>query len=363
MADKSISVRSPDKMRKQSKLKYIFCLCVLLAVLTAGCGSAGNENIEAGMSAIAQLDYEGALELFEKALVNGEDTELIYRGQGIAYLALTEYDAAADAFQKALGNAQGPGDLEFDINYYLAAAYAKAGRLDEAAGVYTAVTALRPKEKNAWFYRGTIALQKGDYEKASADFDRALSIAPEDYSLYINIAQSLTKYGYKDAAGQYLQKALDREDKSITDLDKGRLYFYLEDYNSARDCLERAKDSGGAQAALYLGRTYEALGDYNYAASVYTSFLEKDTGQPQIYNQLGLCKLDAGDYQGALEAFQAGLAIEGDNTCLQSLTYNEIVAYEYLGQYKKAAVLLEGYLKNYPDDEAARREYEFLKTR
>lgn len=356
-------VRSFDKMKIKSKLKYLLCLCALLAVTAAGCGSAGNQNIEAGMAAIGELNYQGALELFEKALVSGEDTELIYRGQGIAYLGLTEYEAAADAFRKALGNAQGPGDLEFDINYYLATAYVKSGQLDEAIGVYTAITGLRPKEKDAWFYRGTLKLEKGDYDQAAADFDKALSIAPEDYSLYIDISQSLTKKGYQDAAKQYLQAALDRDDKGLTDLDRGRLYFYLEDYNSARDCLERAKDAGGAQAALYLGRAYEALGDDNYAASIYSGFLAKDTGQPQIYNQLGLCRLSAGEYQEALEAFQAGLAIEGDNTCLQSLSYNEIVTYEHLGQFKKAAVLMEGYLKNYPDDESAKREYEFLKTR
>ena len=38
---------------------------------------------------------------------------------------------------------------------------------------------------------------------------------------------------------------------------------------------------------------------------------------------------------------------------------NEIVAYENLRDFGKAASLLESYLKTYPDDTTAKREYEF----
>ena len=68
------------------------------------------------------------------------------------------------------------------------------------------------------------------------------------------------------------------------------------------------------------------------------------------------------DYQKALEAFQAGMQIE-NNGMMQTLSFNEIVAYEYLGDYQKASVLLDNYLKAYPDDEKAKREKIFLSTR
>lgn len=64
----------------------------------------------------------------------------------------------------------------------------------------------------------------------------------------------------------------------------------------------------------------------------------------------------------ALEAFQAGKQIEG-NSLMQTLSFNEIVAYEYLQDYQKAAVLLKAYLQNYPDDQTAIREQQFLSTR
>ena len=48
---------------------------------------------------------------------------------------------------------------------------------------------------------------------------------------------------------------------------------------------------------------------------------------------------------------------------MQVLKFNEIVAYEYLGDFKQATVLMQKYISTYPDDAKAQREYEFLQTR
>ena len=47
----------------------------------------------------------------------------------------------------------------------------------------------------------------------------------------------------------------------------------------------------------------------------------------------------------------------------QTLKFNQIVAYEYLGDFDQASVLMKNYLQIYPDDQDAIREYEFLKSR
>ena len=66
------------------KRRFLHSRCFLLAVCAAfvltGCSMGKKqENIDQGMEAIAQLDYEGALACFEKALVEGEDEELLYQ--------------------------------------------------------------------------------------------------------------------------------------------------------------------------------------------------------------------------------------------------------------------------------------------
>lgn len=335
----------------------------LTALLLSGCGVQKNENILQGMQLIEQLDYEGALKCLEAAALNKEDMQLIYRGQGLAYMGMTDYENAALNLEKALSfSDERPDQMDFDINYYLATAYYRNKEADKAIAVYKAITDLRPEEKTAWYLKGTLELELGRAKEAQADFDSAIAAAKEDYDLRIDIFCSCSKYGYQDMGATYLQEVLEDEKRKLSDYDKGRISFYLGDYEEAKIALEKARDSNGANAVTLLGQTYEKLGDYNYAASVYSTYLETKQADARIYNQLGLCKLKIGEYQAALDAFQSGMAIEG-NTMMQSLKFNEIVAYEHLGQFDKAKLAMEQYLTLYPDDEKAQREYVFLQTR
>ena len=168
--------------------------------------------------------------------------------------------------------------------------------------------------------------------------------------------------GHKDGGQGYLTDALQNYEDQMSDFTKGRMYFYMGEYQKAYVALDNAKKEGGVEAYLYLGMAYEATGDYNYASSVYNSYLAKEGEDARIYNQLGLCEMKKGEYTNALNAFQSGLKIEG-NTMMQSLLYNEIAAYEYLGNFEQAKVLMNKYLSKYPDDEKAQREAGFLSTR
>lgn len=336
---------------------------ILLTGALAGCGSSAGENITQGMQLIEQMDYEGALKSFEAATVNKENMQLVYRGQGIAYMGMTDYENAAACLEKALTLSDARlGQIDYDINYYLATAYYRGGQIDRAIAVYQAITDLRPGEKDAWYLKGTLELEQGDVEAAQADFEQAVRVDKADYDLLIDIFCSCSKYGQTQMGSAYLQTVLEDNSVRLSDYDKGRMNFYLGNYEDARVSLEKVKDSHGVSAVSLLGQAYEKLGDYNYAASVYSTYLENKQADAEIYNQLGLCKLKVGDYEAALNAFQAGLAMEG-NSVMQSLRFNEVVAYEYLGQFEQAKLAMQQYLALYPDDVNAQRENVFLQTR
>lgn len=336
---------------------------ILLTGALAGCGSGTGENITQGMQLIEQMDYEGALKSFEAATVNKENMQLVYRGQGIAYMGMTDYENAAACLEKALTLSDARlGQIDYDINYYLATAYYRGGQIDRAIAVYRAITDLRPGEKDAWYLKGTLELEQGDVEAAQADFEQAVRVDKADYDLLIDIFCSCSKYGQTQMGSAYLQTVLEDNSVRLSDYDKGRMNFYLGNYEDARVSLEKVKDSHGVSAVSLLGQAYEKLGDYNYAASVYSTYLENKQADAEIYNQLGLCKLKVGDYEAALNAFQAGLAMEG-NSVMQSLRFNEVVAYEYLGQFEQAKLAMQQYLALYPDDVNAQRENVFLQTR
>ena len=47
----------------------------------------------------------------------------------------------------------------------------------------------------------------------------------------------------------------------------------------------------------------------------------------------------------------------------QNLRRNEILAYEYKGDFASAKEKMASYVEDYPEDETAAREYQFLQTR
>ena len=172
-----------------------------------------------------------------------------------------------------------------------------------------------------------------------------------------------SKMPYVSRGGYKLEKAMNNGSKTMSDYDRGRICYYMGDYENACSYLDNAnKNNSSEEVVLALGQSYEATGDINFAASIYTNYLSSNGDSASIYNQLGLCRLATGDYDAALSSIESGIAMN-DADVMQTLKYNEIICYEYLGDFTKAKVLMESYLVVYPDDETALREYDFLATR
>lgn len=342
---------------------------VLLIVFTSlfllsGCDSRAKESdLEAAYTQIEACEYEGALAALDIAEENGEDMAYILRARGVANMGLTNYEEAVEQFIAALGYSDWRiDDFDIDVNYYLADTYERMGKDSEAIDTYSAILGIREKDMLAHYRRGSVRLRQNDHDGALEDFERALKLEPDNYDLRIEIAGRLTESGYEDEGRSYLEQFLAEKEKKLSDFDKGRIYFYMEDYATAKTYFEEARDDDDQSTILFLGKTYEMLGDYNYATSTYQNYLSKHPEAALIHNQLGLSRLESGDYAGAKEAFQTARNL--NNTGIdQTLSFNEIVACEYTGDFNQAKVLMEAYIKKYPDDEAAKREALFLSTR
>lgn len=344
----------------------IIGISIISLGLVCGCGSRGNVNIQEGFAAMETQSYDKALGCFEKAIVQGEDFEQAYRGEGIAYLGMAQYDQAIEAFKKALGQAgMFPSATEYDINFYLATAQYKNGDAAGAIATLDAIIKLKDTNTDAYFLRGSAWMKVLEHDKGIADLEKAMQLAEYDPELVIDVYEVLDTYGYAQEGKTYLNNLLTDHVSNMTEYEKGKVYFYLQDYENARNSLETAKaetKKPDAVIVLLLGRTYEELGDKEYASVIYHTFLDENEPNAEIYNQLGLCRLSVEDYEGAKEAFAKGLKVEG-NAITQNLSYNQIVAYEYLGEFEQAKKLMAKYIKNYPDDKEAQREYTFLKSR
>lgn len=352
-----------DKLHKKSAVVTAVVI-VATVLLLGGCSrNQENTNLSAGMELVEQYDFQGALESFEQALLNNEDLELSYRGQGLAYMGLGNYADAETAFLKSIENAdQRLTDLEYDTNYYLAAAYMKQGKYEDAEKIYSAIIALRKKEKDAYYLRACAVLRQNRYEEAVADFEKAFSFEPSNLEPVTDAYVEMQSAGFGEEGKSYIQEFMQKNDKSLKDGEKGIIYYYLEDYENARIYLDAFVNGSDPELSLILGQTYEKLGDMNYAAVVYQTYLGNNEPSAALYNSLGICLMNQKKYGEAVEAFENGINM-GNSDYLQELRFNLIVANEYLGNFSQAKTMMQEYLQSYPDDDKAKKESEFLQTR
>lgn len=355
-----------DTDRKSNRKQISKSVAVISAMLMllAGCGKkTDNTNLLAGMELVEQYDFQGAMESFELAILNNEDLELAYRGQGLAYMGLGNYAEAESAFLKSIEYAENKlTELEYDTNYYLASAYMKQGKYAQAEEIYSAILALEKKETDAYYLRACALLRQNRYEEAVKDFEKAFSLEPDNLELVTDAYVEMKEAGFSEEGKAYVQDFMQKKDKSLKDGEKGTIYYYLEDYENARIYLDSFVNGNDPELSLILGQTYEKLGDMNYAVVVYQTYLNANAPHAALYNSLGVCLMNQQKYSEALEAFENGIAM-GNSDYQQELSFNLIVANEYLGNFSKAKTLMQEYLQLYPDDAKAKKENEFLSTR
>lgn len=358
-------------MRGHKKLLLVMGLAMMMTL--SGCSSSESDNLlDSGIKYIQDHDYASAKDTLEKALEKGANEHDCYRALGICSLELGDYDQAIEYFKLSLSSGNGIiHEVDFDTNFYLAKAYYLNDDYADAVNVYNAILNLRGNDKNAIYMRGVCYLEQGSHDLAMEDFRTVMKLDPKGYDRIIEIYQLLAANGYEDEGLEILEGVWDP--KHMTNYELGQISFYLGNNAQAQNYLELARneksETNKSPIILLLGQTGEKQGDFNYAISVYRSYLEENGDHAEIYNRLGLCEMqmavaynDVSYYNMAISDFEAGLALDDPNEN-KALLRNEITAYEYTGDFESANALMNTYLSLYPDDEEAKREAVFISTR
>lgn len=292
------------------------------------------------------------------------EKQLSYRAIGINSMQAGDYEGAITAFESALEQHVGKiTETEIDICYYKAAAQYLSGNIEGALEIYEDLLDYNEKDGKAYYMRGCILLQQGKNEQALADFSDAVKYNQEDYELYVNIYENLAAYNLAPDGETYLKKAFDIKGDNAEQLAwRGKIYLMLGEYENATAELTAALQKESVTANLYLAQVYDAQGDTANAQKYYQAYVDAGEADSVAMNALAEIEMAKGNYTGALEYINQGLAME-EIPNKKALLQNQMIACEYTGDFATAWAAAQEYMAAYPDDMTVQREYVFLKSR
>lgn len=146
----------------------------------------------------------------------------------------------------------------------------------------------------AYYNRGNAWSNKGKYNRAIADYTKAIEIDPEYADAYHKRALAWKKKGnYKKAVADYKKAANEYRKDSIATITR---------------VIEI--DPKNAEAYFYRGNVWYDKGDYNNAIADYTQAIEIDPQYAKAYNKRGLAWENKGDYNSAIADYTKTIEID-----------------------------------------------------
>lgn len=346
---------------KNKKLSLIFAVCLGISLL-AGCGSEKKETFEKAEQDLESGSYSYALEGYLASVSNEYKLPQSYRGAGIAHLRMGNYKEASEQFTNALNCEKVGKALEQDLLSYRATAAIKAGQYADAMADCQTLGEEHSMNADMFYLTGMSALMLDSYEEAASNFEQAYGEDPT-YDRAIQIYEAYLEKDMEADGTRYLEAALTTEAKNAEDhCDRGRVYYYMQDYANAQKELIEASNQDSTEALVLLGRVYLTQNDISNARVMYQEYISKAGNSGKGYNGLALCDIAEGNYDSALSNITSGISVATTEE-MQGLLFNEIVAYEKKLDFGTALEKAKEYLKIYPEDEAAQKEVEFLETR
>lgn len=219
--------------------------------------------------------FELALELFDSAIAEGADNEVVYNNKG----------AALDAI----------------------------GRNIEATECYIKATQINSKYELAWHNLGNSLFVQDMFSEAARSYSRAASLKPDRKENWSGLAAALTKANKKKRAKWAIGK-LDKlvdEDPSVILL-QADLYadagFMTEAIARCNEFISRRKDS--VEGYAHLGNAEHDFGVYGKAITTFERALEIAPNDKELWNNLGYTCFVAGFLEKALGCFDKALAID-----------------------------------------------------
>ncbi len=205
-----------------------------------------------------------------KALPKDRSMQLTYAGQ----LADTGQVEQGIALAKAQISTTASAAEEREADLALAQIYIRLKRWDDAAASLDKAdaSASKPEEKlYVYFLRGTLADRQKKYDEAEAQFQKALTIDPQNATILNYLGYMLADRGVRlPEALVMIRKAVDLDPQNYAYLDSlGWVYFKTGQYALAEENIRKANERNNGDPTIHdhMGEVYEKTGNLKMAVA------------------------------------------------------------------------------------------------
>jgi tetratricopeptide (TPR) repeat protein len=201
-----------------------------------------------------------------------------YYYQGANLTNEKKSDEAIEVFNTAL--AEFPDS--FSILDRRAVAYHQKGEPEKALADYTRMIELKPDHPDGWNGRGNLYHELKEYDKAIADYTRCIPLSPKGYGTYWS-------------------------NRGISYYEKGDLDAALADLNTSIVCWRDPECAGWA--LLHRGLVWKKKGDLDQALADFTLSASYEPRDDCALYQAGCIWFMREDHEKAIECFSGAIAI------------------------------------------------------
>jgi tetratricopeptide (TPR) repeat protein len=270
-----------------------------------------------GYVSLRSDDYQTALQLFERALVE-KDNDILVKRRDLLFLAAACYFKIGD-FEAAIQNYDeiirtNPTDLLAYINR--GNAYLYLGQQENSIRDFDKAVEINPNSAQALLMRAYFFIFEKQYQSAMADINRALEIDPNISAAYIDLGIIYGNQGQHELALQEFNKALNLQPNSFNALNnRGGTYNNLGEYRKAIEDYNKALKIRPESSIAYTNRgySYEQLGKYEQALNDYTRAIQLDPKNEIAVQNRGILYGKLGEFSKATADFKKYEELTGKN--------------------------------------------------
>jgi len=214
--------------------------------------------------------------------------------------------------------------------------YLNQGEYDKALADFNKAIELDAKNAGAYDNRGVLYLRQGDYEKALSDVNKAIELDPQKSGSYDNRGLILSQKGESNQALVEYNKALKTRNTNYKVFNnRGLLYQELGKFDLAIEDYSRALqiNPNFLEAYINRGNVYCWTKQFALALADYRRALQLSPQNHFAVYGIGMAYFFQGDYDKAIEQYNLALKIEPQ---YDKAYYYRSCAYKEKGEYGHA---------------------------